>query len=127
MNTLLFSDVDEAPTDIIVYTKYMNENLAPGSFISNITMVDEDKNTMTICRLLEDGGGRIALNETTLVAGEHNTDYEDVLSHVIQISLKCCDQLEKCFQKEFNISVQGKASRNIVQSNTVCVNRPFPL
>lgn len=86
----------------------MNENQAAGSYISNITMVDEDENTMVMCELLEDGGGRIALNETTLVAGEKNTDYERELSHVIDISLKCCDQLEACIKKKFNISVKGE-------------------
>jgi hypothetical protein len=86
----------------------MNENLAPGSFISNLTMIDEDENTMTVCRLLQDGGGRIALNETTLVAGEKNTNYEEEISHVIEISLRCCDQLEECIKKKFNISIKGK-------------------
>ena len=72
-------------------------------------MVDEDENTMTICELLNDGRGRIALNETTLVAGEKNTDYEGELSHVIEISLKCCDQLKACIVKKFNISIKGMA------------------
>ena len=86
----------------------MNENQAAGSYISNITMVDEDENTVVMCELLEDGGCRIALNDTTLVAGEKNTDYERELSHVIEISLKCCDQLEACIKKKFNISVKGE-------------------
>ncbi len=108
VHVLLFSDVNEAPTDIELYTNNMNENLAAGSFISNLTMIDEDENTMTVCTLLQDGGGRIALNGTTLVAGETNTNYEEELSHVIEISLRCCDQLEACITKKFNISVKGK-------------------
>lgn len=93
----------------------MNENQAAGSFISNITMVDEDENTVTICELLEDGGGRIALNETTLVAGETNTDYEQELSHFIEI--KCCDQLKACIVKRFNISVKGKVYTNYCRTS----------
>ena len=101
--------MNEAPTDIEIHTFYMKENLSPGAFISNITMADEDENTVTTCSLLDDGGGRIALNGTSLVAGEKNTDYEQLTSRVIEITLRCCDQLEECINKTFNISVQGKA------------------
>ena len=87
----------------------MKENQEPGSFISNITMIDEDKNTMTSCKLLNDAEGRIALNETTLIAGEKMTDYEQELSHMIEISLQCCDQSKACYEKRFNITVEGEA------------------
>lgn len=117
--------MNEAPTDIKLSTEYMNENLAPGSLISNITMIDEDENTMTTCTLLEDGEGRIALNEMTLVAGEKSTDYEEYkeLSHAVMILLKCCDQNEGCVVKSFNITVKGKSSQR--QGNDAPGQKPI--
>ena len=76
-------------------------------------MIDEDDNTITTCSLLEDGGGRFALNDTSLLAGKKNTDYEQLISPVIKISLRCCDQMKECVTKKFNISVQGKANHSI--------------
>ncbi|XP_028410357.1 uncharacterized protein LOC114532970 [Dendronephthya gigantea] len=99
-------DEPEAPTDIELYRDFMDENQVPGSFISNITVIDEDQNTVTVCTLMNDGGRRVTLNETNLLAGETNADYEQDLSHMFTISLECCDQTDLCIQKDFNISIK---------------------
>ncbi|XP_046847457.1 fat-like cadherin-related tumor suppressor homolog [Xenia sp. Carnegie-2017] len=99
-------DVPETPTDIIMDRHFMKENLETGSPISNITMIDEDSNTITTCILVKDGDGRIAVNRTYLVAGNVNTDYEEDATHMIEITVKCCDQDKLCLTKDFNISIR---------------------
>ena len=118
--------MNEAPTDIKLSQHFMDENLAPGSFISNITMTDEDENTMTYCSLLENGGGRTALNETTLLAGERITDYEQEISHVFEILLQCCDQSHLCTKKYFNISVKGKSCAHTLYHTLLVMTSASP-
>ena len=99
--------MNEPPTDIVLSTKSMNEHLVPGSLISNITMIDADENTITNCQLRNDGNGKIAVNDTLLVAGETATDYELDTSHVLDISLVCCDQYKLCLTRNFTFEIKG--------------------
>ena len=103
----IFKDVNEKPTDILLSTHTTNENLVQGSLLGNITMVDEDENTMTSCEILQDGQGRVSVNETMLIAGAISTNYEEDSSMILGISLKCCDQFGLCVTKNFSIEIKG--------------------
>ena len=70
-------------------------------------MVDEDENTLVSCKILQDGKGRVSVNGTVLIAGKTAVDYEMEPSHILMISLKCCDQFKLCLKKNFRMEIKG--------------------
>ena len=108
LSLILFKqDVHEPPTDIQLNSNVIKENLEEGSPISNITVVDEDENTLVSCKILQDGKGRVSVNGTVLIAGKTAVDYEMEPSHILMISLKCCDQFKLCLKKNFRMEIKG--------------------
>ena len=103
-------DVYDAPTDIkIRKNPSFKENSVENIFISNVVMIDEDRNTKTSCKLLDSSEDRVKLDSLTLLVGPRPTDYESLdSSKSLKINISCEDEFGMSINKLFVIPVKGK-------------------
>ena len=106
----MFIDVNDVPTDIeLRKNSFLRENSVENIFISNVVMIDEDKNTKTSCKLLDSSEDRLKLDSLTLLVGPRPTDYESLdSSKSLKINISCEDQFGMSINKLFVIPVKGK-------------------
>lgn len=131
MCTFIFPDMNDPPTDIILPGMggqlAFKENSGENVLISEIKLVDQDKDTPR-CTLIDDAGGRVAiLAEKHLVVGATSTDYESLRDKEIQIKLNCSDGHNAFVSKSFKIKILDKNEpiTDIQVSNlTVPENQP---
>ena len=105
-----FVDVNDAPTNIeISKDSSFKENSVEDVFISNVIVIDEDKNTKPSCKLLDSNEDRVKLNSLTLLVGVHSTDYESLdSSKSLKINISCEDQYGMAINKLLVIPIKGK-------------------
>ncbi|XP_046847658.1 protocadherin beta-9-like [Xenia sp. Carnegie-2017] len=101
--TITVLDVNDAPTDIEIRNNpSFKENSVENIFISNVVMIDEDKNTKTSCKLLDSSEDRVKLDLLTLLVGPRPTDYESLdSSKSLKINISCEDEFGMSINKLF--------------------------
>ncbi|XP_046847645.1 protein dachsous-like isoform X2 [Xenia sp. Carnegie-2017] len=106
--TINVLDVNDVPTDIeLRKNSFLKENSVENIFISNVVMIDEDKNTKTSCKLLDSSEDRMKLNLLTLLVGPRPTDYESLdSSKSLKINISCEDEFGMSINKLFVIPVK---------------------
>ncbi|XP_046847458.1 cadherin-23-like [Xenia sp. Carnegie-2017] len=106
--TITVLDVNDAPTDIeIRKDSSLTENSVENIFISNVAMIDEDRNIKTSCKLLDSSEDRVKLDLLTLLVGLRPTDYESLdSSKSLKINISCEDEFGMSINKLFVIPVK---------------------
>ena len=96
--------VNRAPTDISLSTNAVAENSALGTTVGTLAATDPDSGEIFAFSLVDNVGGRFALNGSTLiVAGA--LDHEASTSH--QIVVRLTDSFHHTFDKAFTIGVSN--------------------
>ena len=94
--------VNRAPTDISLSINAVAENSAPGTAVGVLTATDPDSGETFVFSLVDNAGGRFALNgSTVIVAGA--LDHEAASSH--QIVVRVRDSFHNTFDKGLTIGV----------------------
>lgn len=94
---------NNAPTDIIVQTPTVAEYTAPGTLVSNISVVDPDAGDVHNLTLVNDAGGRFALNiQGQLITGLNTTRFTEGTQTV---TIRATDGGGLSFTKSIGISV----------------------
>ncbi|KAB0268231.1 hypothetical protein [Microvirga brassicacearum] len=107
--TITLTDVNEAPTDIILKTlsaPAVAENAATGTEIGALLAADPDLNDTFTFTLKDDAGGRFKLDATgtkLVVADGSKLDFETMMSHQIKVEVGDADGLT--FEKTLTIGV----------------------
>ncbi|XP_031570149.1 cadherin EGF LAG seven-pass G-type receptor 1-like isoform X2 [Actinia tenebrosa] len=102
-------DMNDPPTDIslpgIGGQLAFKENSGENVMISEIKLVDQDKDTPT-CTLVNDASARVAiLAGKHLVVGPTMTDYESLADKKVQIKLNCSDGHNAFISRSFKIKI----------------------
>jgi Tol biopolymer transport system component len=94
--------IDHAPTDIALTNSSIAENTPPGTVIGTLSAIDPDLGDTATFTLIDDAGGRFALNGNKLVVAGA-LDYESATSH--QITVRATDSGGLPFTKTITIGV----------------------
>ncbi len=120
--TITVGNQNEAPSDISLSATTIAENSAQGAVVGLLTALDPDANDTASFILLDDAGGRFAIDGGNLtVAGA--LDYESASSH--QITVQVTDAGGLTHEKTFTIAVsnQNEAPTSIsLSANSVVEN-----
>jgi VCBS repeat-containing protein len=84
--TITVGDVNEAPTGIALSKASVAENVAAGTVVGALTSLDPDAGDAGVFALLDDAGGRFALQGSTLVTAGP-LDYETAASHQVRVQV----------------------------------------
>ena len=104
--TIHLNDVNEAPTSETLSNNAVAENSANGTVVGTIHTTDPDAGTVLTYTLLDDAGGRFAIDANTgviTVADGTLLDFETASSH--SISVRVTDQGGLSLDKNFTIQV----------------------
>ena len=103
------TNINEAPTDILLSAYSIEENSLEGTTVANITVVDPDdvisNNTFRYhtCTLLDSAGGRFkVLDGLTVAVGPGELNYEQTSNHTITVQ---CSDGGLTVSKSFTITV----------------------
>ena len=116
--TISIAPVNDAPTDATLSGGAVVENSANGTVVGTVTGVDPDSNAVLSYTLLDDAGGRFAINSATgqiTVADGSLLDYETAGSH--GITVRVTDQGGLSVDKTFTIAVTNVEDSNRPPSN----------
>jgi Cadherin domain/FG-GAP-like repeat/RTX calcium-binding nonapeptide repeat (4 copies)/Haemolysin-type calcium binding protein related domain len=104
--TIGVTDVTEAPTGAALSNNSVKENELNGKVIGTVTGTDPDPAAVLTYSLLDNAGGRFAINAANgdiSVANGALLDYETATSHGIKVEI--ADQQGHVFDKTFTIAV----------------------
>jgi hypothetical protein len=104
--TIGVTDVFEAPSGVTLSNSSVAENSAGGTAVGTATGIDNDPHAVLSYALVNDAGGRFAINASTgaiTVANGALLDYEAAASHAITV--RALDQFSHAFDKPFTIAV----------------------
>lgn len=91
------------PTDITLSAARVAENSANGTVVGTLGVVDADNTSGHTYALIDDAGGRFALNGTSLVVANGSLlDYESALTHALTV--RVTDPDNNTFSKELTIT-----------------------
>jgi Ca2+-binding RTX toxin-like protein len=94
------------PTDILLSNNSVAENSAAGTIVGALSDVDPDFGDTASYSLLDDAGGRFAIDSGTLVVAGA-LDYESATSH--QVTVQVTDAVGHTFSKLFTVNVTDVA------------------
>jgi Ca2+-binding RTX toxin-like protein len=104
--TLNLTDVNEAPTNATLSGGTVAENAANSTVVGTVSGIDPDAGATLTYALVDDAGGRFAIDATTggiTVANGSLLDYESATSH--GITVRVIDQNGLTFDKAFTIGI----------------------
>jgi hypothetical protein len=104
--TIAVADVPEAPVGAVLSGGSVAENAANGTAVGTVTATDPDPHAVLSWSLLDNAGGRFAINGASgaiTVANGAALDYEAATSH--QITVRVADQAGHVFDRAFTIAV----------------------
>ena len=109
--TINLSDVNEAPTDIVISGGSVAENSAAGTFVANFTGVDADAGDSLVYSLIHTGGfsgsaGLVTINANTgqlTVAAGADLNFESAATLLVTVQIT--DSQGLAFNKSFTINV----------------------
>jgi Ca2+-binding RTX toxin-like protein len=100
--TIAVGDVNEAPAGIALSNASVAENAAAGALIGRLTSLDPDVGDVGAFTLLDDAGGRFALQGSSLVS-TGPLDYESAASHQVRVQVTDAGGLTR--EETFTIAV----------------------
>ena len=103
---ILVNDINENPTDLTLSNNTINENSSNGSIVGSVSTVDPDAGETFTYALLDNAGGRFAVDTNTgqvTVANGGLLDYETNTNH--NITVEVTDSGGNTYNEMFNISV----------------------
>ena len=101
---IVVNDLNFAPTDIILSNQTIAENSANNSVVGNLSTIDPDSEDGYIYRLIDNAGGRFALDGNNLIVADGNRlDFEENTSHSVTIQTQ--DPDGEIFDKTFEIAL----------------------
>ena len=106
--TLTFVGANDAPSALTLDRTRVDENAAVGTVVGTLSGYDVDHDETLRYRLLDDAGGRFAVDATTgalTVANGALLDYETATSHLIQA--RVTDAAGATFDASFTISLNN--------------------
>lgn len=89
--TINLKNINEAPEDLFLSNNTIDENSPKGTYVGTATTQDQDTGESFTYSLLDDAGGRFAIDVKTgavTVADESKLDYETSQSHDITIEVE---------------------------------------
>ena len=113
-------DVNEAPTDIIASNYFLDEGAPAGYAFAKLLVVDPDGRDSWTFELLNDFGGRFAIDDSYLVAGSTAIDPEDASEYLIPIRVTDSGGLSVVRTLQFQVNtapVTITLTSNIVNEN----------
>ena len=115
------SDVNEAPTSIILAPQTLPENSPAGTRIGSIEVIDPDLNSTASCRIVEGSTEYFAVSGRYLVAGQKKVDYEALGSTKnLDLKLRCIDEFGLFLERRFHITIRGKKQRSNMNLTCYC-------
>jgi Cadherin domain/Right handed beta helix region/RTX calcium-binding nonapeptide repeat (4 copies) len=105
--TIHINDVNEAPTDLDLTNSPVQENSAPGSVVGTVNVSDPDQGDVFTFQLLDDAGGRFAIDRASGVIRVVNgslLDFETNASH--SVTVRATDRVGSMVDESFTITVQ---------------------
>jgi VCBS repeat-containing protein len=108
--------INHAPTDILLSNASVAENSAPGTVVGTLSAVDSDAGDTATFTLVDDAGGRFAIQNGQLVA-TGSLDYEAGSSY--QVTVSVTDSAANSFNRTFQVGVTNvnEAPTAVVLSN----------
>ena len=104
LSIVVTGGANSPPTDLSVDVTTINENLAAGTVVGNVAVVDPDVGDSHTLTLVDDAGGRFVLvgNELRVAAGAE-LDFEDAESHDVRI--RATDAASQTLEKTITINL----------------------
>ena len=125
LSIVVTGGANSPPTDLSVDVTTINENLAAGTVVGNVAVVDPDVGDSHTLTLVDDAGGRFVLvgNELRVAAGA-DLDFEDAESHDVRI--RATDAASQTLEKTITINLSdlpeatarigdGSAQRSVIK------------
>ena len=113
--TLKVTDVNEAPTDVVVSGSSVLESSANGTVVASLTGVDQDAGEAFSFTLLDNAGGRFAISgDKIVVADGVKLDYEQAASH--QVKVQVTDKSGATYEEILSIGVVDLAIEKVTGS-----------
>jgi hypothetical protein len=126
--TINVSNVNEAPTNAVLSGGTIAENAANGTVVGTVTGSDADAGSVLTYTLLDNAGGRFAVNANTgviTVANSSLLDFETATSYPVIVQVK--DQGGLSLTKTFTIqltNVNEAPTDAVLDNNSVQENSP---
>ncbi|MTJ45136.1 ELWxxDGT repeat protein [Dolichospermum flos-aquae] len=105
-NNFILTVINSAPTSIYLSNKSIPENSANNTLIGTLSSADANANDTHIYTLINDAGGRFALNgNQIIVANGGLLDYETATRHIIRV--KTTDSSGLFYEEDITISISN--------------------
>jgi choice-of-anchor C domain-containing protein len=110
---ITINNVNEAPTNIQLSKNNIDENSSNGTVIGTLTTTDPDVNDTFTYSLVDNAGGRFAINGNQLIVADGTKlDYETHQKHTITIRTQ--DQGGLTYDKSFDINLIDVADSSVI-------------
>ncbi|MCZ8227089.1 MAG: lectin-like protein [Microcystis sp. LE19-84.1B] len=110
---ITINNVNEAPTNIQLSKNNIDENSPNGTVIGTLTTTDPDANNTFSYSLVDNAGGRFAINSNQLIVADGTKlDYETNQKHTITIRTQ--DQGGLTYDKSFDINLIDVADSGVI-------------
>ena len=100
--TINVTNGNEAPTDLALSANTVAENSANGTVVGQLSAVDPDASDTATYSLVDNAGGRFAINGSNIVVAGA-LDYESATSH--QVTVRVTDSAGNTYDEVFTINV----------------------
>jgi hypothetical protein len=121
---LMFTAINQPPTDIGLSANSVPENSPTNTFVGNLTTTDADPGQSWTYALVDDAGGRFKLsNSQLLVANGTLLDYETATSYVVRVRSTDNGSPNLSVEKNFTIVVTDVVEYATVAGRHVFYNR----
>ena len=106
--TITVTGTNDAPTDLALSANTVAENSANGTVVGQLSAVDPDASDTATYTLVDDAGGRFAIDGSNIVVAG-SLDYETATSH--QVTVRVTDGGGNTYDETFTVNV-GNVSGN---------------
>ncbi|HEY9466119.1 MAG TPA: tandem-95 repeat protein, partial [Vicinamibacterales bacterium] len=118
--------INARPTNITAGTLSFNENIAAGTALTTLGMVDADAGDTATYTLVNNAGGRFTLDANgTLRAGSVGLNYESATSHTIRV--RVTDSGGLTYERDFTVGVVNVNEAPVVSSQNRSTNEDTAL
>ncbi len=125
--TIQVGDVNEGPEALTFTGGTVSENAAAGTVVGNVTAHDPDSNERFSFELVDDAGGRFAIDEAgnIMVTGNKALDYEFDTSH--QITVRVTDSGGETIERTLTIEITNvNEAEPEAEAAAAAENAPLP-
>jgi len=122
--TVNVSNVNEAPTDIALSASTVAENSAADTIVGTLSTIDPDSGDSATYTLIDDAGGRFALDGSNIVVSGA-LDYESAASHQVTVRVTDAGGLTHDETLTIDVTNVNEAPTSIsLTTSTVAENSP---